>query len=984
MLRCRRMASTYSRSASLQKYLVGQVIHGYEVCRVQPVPDLKLLAVDLRHAGTGSQHLHIDRNDSNNVFCIGFKTNAPDSTGVPHILEHTTLCGSQRYPVHDPFFKMLNRSVANFMNAMTGPDYTFFPFATTNSKDFNNLIEIYLDSTLNPLLTEEDFYQEGWRLEHNNVDDPSSALLFKGVVYNEMKGQVSNNDYFFYNKFQENICPSLQNSGGDPKFITDLAHQDLVDFHARNYHPSNAVTFSYGNLPLNGTLSKLDEFFTGFGKRSSSQGLSSPISLHNDIEVIESGQSDPMLPPEKQVKTSMTWICGPSNDLYNSFLLRIFSNLLLDGQSSVFYKKLIESGLAYEFSVNSGAESMGSKNLLTIGVQGADDINTFRSIVTDTFQGLLKYDFENSKVQAIIHQLELNKKDHKPDFGLQLLYSILPGWLNKTDPIELLKFDELLTNFKEDWRNNGSKIFHDLISKYILKKPCFKFTMTSKAQFNESLKIEEAERLAGKTGNLDETDKKTIFERNLILKDKQSKTEDLSCLPSLKISDIPKIGTFYPLNLDVTNRFMTRLTDTNGISYLRGKKELNNILPFELYQFLPLFADSLTSVGTSMEPFHKIEDEIKLSTGGISYSANVISSPTSLHPRLTFNFSGWSLNSKTDHIPRLWSKLLVETDFRQNKENLRILVKMLASSNLSTVSDSGHSFAKGYAAAQFNVTKAIDESLNGIKQLQLIMKLNKIVEENDDELFEKEMIEPLERIQKLITNNSNLKYFLISDSTSKLNEIKEEIIQKFEINLSKKVDLTTDKIQNYPLLPSYPHTLLSFPFQTYHTSRSLPIDIPYTHAETAALQILTNVMTSTYLHKEIREKNGAYGGGAAYDAVNGTLNYYSYRDPNPLASLDIFKAPTGNITVESVNEAKLRVFQDIDAPVSIRNEGIWNFDNDITDSMRQTRRLALLDVTKQDVDNALEKYILNDSNAVDVVLGPKTDEMNAGWNVIDI
>ncbi|CEP21058.1 unnamed protein product [Cyberlindnera jadinii] len=166
-----RRASSYNQAKVLRKYPIGQNIHGYEITRVLPVPELSLTAVDLTHLRTGSNHLHIDRDDPNNVFSIGFKTNPPNATGVPHILEHTTLCGSVKYPVRDPFFKMLNRSLSNFMNAMTGHDYTFFPFSTTNFKDFENLRSVYLDATFNPLLKEEDFFQEGWRLENENVED---------------------------------------------------------------------------------------------------------------------------------------------------------------------------------------------------------------------------------------------------------------------------------------------------------------------------------------------------------------------------------------------------------------------------------------------------------------------------------------------------------------------------------------------------------------------------------------------------------------------------------------------------------------------------------------------------------------------------------------------------------------------------------------------------------------------------------------------
>ena len=200
---------------------VGEQLHGFTLQRIKQVPELELTALQLQHDKTGAEYLHIARDDANNVFSIGFKTNPPDATGVPHILEHTTLCGSNKFPVRDPFFKMLPRSLSNFMNAFTSSDHTTYPFATTNAQDFKNLMGVYLDATLYPLLKQADFVQEGWRVgPENPLSEEQDNLVFKGVVYNEMKGQVSDATYLFYIKFMEQVYPSLNNSGGDWSIIS--------------------------------------------------------------------------------------------------------------------------------------------------------------------------------------------------------------------------------------------------------------------------------------------------------------------------------------------------------------------------------------------------------------------------------------------------------------------------------------------------------------------------------------------------------------------------------------------------------------------------------------------------------------------------------------------------------------------------------------------------------------------------------------------
>lgn len=253
-----------SNSIAADKYKPGGRYNGFMCTRSQYIQDFNMVAYVFQHERTGLEYLHIDRNDSNNVFSINFRTTPFDSTGLPHILEHSVLCGSERFPVRDPFFKMLNRSLATFMNAMTGPDYTLYPFSSTNEVDYRNLQSIYLDAVLRPNLKYLDFLQEGWRLEHTNLEDKNSKLAFKGVVYNEMKGAFSENSAVFGQKFFNKILPDHTYgyvSGGDPLEIPKLTHEDLVNFHRKYYHPSNARIYSYGNFNLDKTMQYVNEHY---------------------------------------------------------------------------------------------------------------------------------------------------------------------------------------------------------------------------------------------------------------------------------------------------------------------------------------------------------------------------------------------------------------------------------------------------------------------------------------------------------------------------------------------------------------------------------------------------------------------------------------------------------------------------------------------------------------------------------------------------
>ena len=261
----------------------------------------------------------------------------------------------------------MRRSLANFMNAFTAPDYTTYPFATTNHQDFKNLMSVYLDATLNPLLEESDFLQEGWRIGPENPLQSSTSvsanprdndLVFKGVVYNEMKGQMSDAGYLYHTCFQDHIFPSIKNSGGNPERMTELTYAKLKEFHKAHYHPSNARIFTYGDMPLASHTELLHEHLKGFEKRNAHWQPIFPTSLEKGpIHHVVDGPWDPMLEPSRQFKTSTTWLFGPSANVLETFSLGVMSSLLFGGYGSPLFQALIESGLGLDFTPNSGMDS---------------------------------------------------------------------------------------------------------------------------------------------------------------------------------------------------------------------------------------------------------------------------------------------------------------------------------------------------------------------------------------------------------------------------------------------------------------------------------------------------------------------------------------------------------------------------------------------------------------------------------------------------
>ena len=307
---------------------------------------------------------------------------------------------------------MLNRSLSNFMNAFTSGDHTTYPFATTNRVDFNNLMDVYMDATLKPLLLESDFKQEGWRIGPENPAEPGSPLLFKGVVYNEMKGQMSDSSYLYHIRFQDYIFPDLHNSGGDPQKITDLTLEQLRKFHKDHYNPSNAKIFTYGDTPIEGHLSRLDEKLSRFERANVDSDLREPIALTETKTITVQGPVDPLTDRNAQHKTSVSWIMNETADTVESLSLRIMTSYLLDGFGSPLYQGLIDEKLGSDFSPNTGYDTSSKKGILSVGLQNVrkEDLKTVQEKIYEILQKVHDKGFDGKKVEGILHQFELALK----------------------------------------------------------------------------------------------------------------------------------------------------------------------------------------------------------------------------------------------------------------------------------------------------------------------------------------------------------------------------------------------------------------------------------------------------------------------------------------------------------------------------------------------------------------------------------------------
>lgn len=966
----------------------GDNIHGYNVVATKDVPEFDLRAILLKHDKTGAQHLHIDREDANNVFSIGFKTNPPNRTGVPHILEHTTLCGSEKYQVRDPFFKMLNRSLANFMNAMTAQDYTFYPFATTNATDMVNLRDVYLDATLNPLLRELDFSQEGWRLEHEDPNDAKTPIILKGVVFNEMKGQMSNAAYAFYIRYLEQIYPSLNNSGGDPLAIPELTYDGLKDFHKNHYNPGNARTFTYGNIPVGDHLKALNDKFAELKydnvvKSDPKSDYRAPLEFSNrsdNTRIVEDGPIDTLLDESKQHKLSLSWLMGTPNDIYESFCVKIISSLLIDGHSSPIHQKLIDSGLGSAYSPNTGLDSAPAANILSVGLQGVaeSDVATVEQTILDTIKDTIKAGFDKGRIDGLIHQTELARKDQNAKFGMALMNGVLPGWFNQVDPLEALEWNKILEQFQKDMAANP-KFLEDKMQKYLVDSKYFHFQMNPNADYEKNVQKKEDAILTEKLANLSESDKKDIYETGQNLQKMQEEPENLDCLPTLNVEDIPRSKA--RVKLDHTKNpypIQWRLAPTNGLTYFHSIASLEG-LPHEYYPYLPLFTSALTFLGTKTKSMGQLEDEIKLKTGGLDFSVSCSSSPLSLpSSQLNFAMDGVALDKNVSSMFSLFQELLRNTDFT-NVEKLKTMISASTANLSNALAQSGHSFAMLRAASDISPVKQIDDILGGVGQVRF---LSELAAKSESDLVN-DVVPKLQQIAAFaLTREQRFAVTCGQDMQSTNDELVRKFADSFPAESNSKFTTSSLSIPMQEPL----NTLFKLPFQVNYAGIAIP-GVPYTHQDGAPLQVLANMLTHKHLHREIREKGGAYGGGASYNPTDGFFSYYSYRDPNLERTLKTCQeagvwATKRDWTPSDLQEAKLSLFQRIDAPISVKSEGMALYANGLTYEQREKRRQQLLDVKADDVYRVANDYLVKPKKYSVAALGPGYEGMK-DWKVLE-
>ncbi|MCF6267372.1 MAG: insulinase family protein [Desulfuromusa sp.] len=970
---------------SSEKFTSGQIVSGFVVDQIDSLPTINATLIRLHHQQTGARFIHLERDDDNHLFAVGFRTPPEDSTGVAHILEHTALCGSKNFPVRDPFFSMLKRSLNSFMNAMTASDWTLYPFSSMNRKDFHNLLDIYLDAAFYPRLTERDFRQEGHRLEYAVEDDPTTPLEYKGVVYNEMKGAMSDPSSLLSQRLSTHLYPTTTyhyNSGGEPVDIPSLSWQQLRDFHARYYHPSNSYFFSSGNLDLSALLAIVeDRVLQKFDRLELDSAVPLEQRLAAPLRVTEKYPLDQGESLEKRSMVEVGWLCGDINDSFDRLAMSLLAALLLGNPAAPLYKALLDSGLGANLAPGTGYHDDNRTTYFAAGLQGTDPehVAAIETLILETLQQVAETGFSRERIDAAIHRLEFSNREVTGDsypYSLLLLMRLMGPWIHDGDPLEALNFEDNLQKLQDELEKGP--FFENLIRKQLLAnqhrvtlllQPDTKLGSQQESEVRATLdSIEKA---------LSEVERIKLVEMAIELKTAQEAEEDLSCLPTLELTDIPATESAITAETAGAAAVEQYWFDqpTNGIGFVRLNFNLDG-LTAEQQKYLPVFSALLTQVGAGQRDYLQMAEALEAVTGGISARTSILDDPQNTDKFITsFELKGKALVRNSQPLFGLLSDILLAPDF-SDLQRIHTVLNQMQVSLENSVPQSGHTYAARVAAASLSQVGWLREQWSGLSQVALIREL---------------AAKPVEELAVLAEIMSATARQLFTQSgLSVAVTVEKENFTPFRTVLSDLLDaLPQDKssdtgvAENFVPQPKQQGLIWSIPVN--YVTRVFRA-VPYTHADSAALLVLAKLLRAEFLHREIREKGGAYGGLAGYNAEAGQFSLLSYRDPHIVRTLQVYDqaidwAVAGDFPKDAIKEAVLAVFGDLDKPLSPAGAGAEEFANirqGMTLEMRNRMRQQLLAVDVSALQRVAEKYLKNGVSSVAVLAGePALQQANS-------
>ncbi|XP_074330067.1 presequence protease 1, chloroplastic/mitochondrial-like [Apium graveolens] len=961
---------------------------GFEKVSEQFIQECKSNAVLFRHKKTGAEVMSVSNEDENKVFGVVFRTPPKDSTGIPHILEHSVLCGSRKYPLKEPFVELLKGSLHTFLNAFTYPDRTCYPVASTNAKDFYNLVDVYLDAVFFPKCVEDihTFQQEGW---HHELNDPSEDIIYKGVVFNEMKGVYSQPDNILGRSSQQAIFPDNTygvDSGGDPLDIPKLTFDEFKEFHRKYYHPSNARIWFYGDDDPIERLRILSEYLDMFDASTApNESIIKPQKLFLEpVRIIKKYPATEGGELEKKHMVCLNWLISDKPlDLETELALGFLDHLLLGTPASPLRKILLESSLG-EAIVGGGVESDLLQPQFSIGLKSVskEDIQKVEDLVMDTLKYLAETGFEADAVEASMNTIEFSLRENNTGSsprGLVLMLQSIGKWIYDMDPFEPLKYQKPLMALKAKIAAEGSKaVFAPLIEKFILNNP-HRVTIemqpdAKKASCDEAAERELLDNLKAGMSNEDLAKLVRATQELRLKQETPDPPEALKRVPSLSLQDISKKPLQIPIEIGDINGVKVLQHDlfTNDVLYSEVLFDMSS-LKQELLPLVPLFCQSLMEMGTKDMEFVQLNQLIGRKTGGISVYPFTSSVRGKVDPCSHMIVRGKAMSGRTEDLFNLINRIIQDVQFTDQKR-----FKQFISQSKAQMEDqllgSGHGIAAARMEAKLNVAGWINEQMGGVSYLEFLQALEEKVDLNWNEISSS-----LEEIRKSLFTKSGCLINLTADGKNLTNS--EKYVSKFLDSLP-----TSSSVKSKTWTARLPSTseAIVIPTQVNYVGKAANLyETGYEFNGSA--YVISKHISNTWLWDHVRVSGGAYGGFCDFDTHSGVFSFLSYRDPNLLKTLDVYDGTSDflrelEMDDDALTKAIIGTIGEVDSyqlPDAKGYSSLLRYLLGVKEEERQKRREEILSTSLGDLKEFAETINSIKDNGVVVAVASADDVNNA-------
>ena len=960
----------------------------FELLRQQYIDALNVQVYQCRHKKTGAVHYHLASELDENVFLVAFRTQPMDNKGAAHILEHTALCGSKKYPVRDPFFSMIRRSLNTFMNAFTAADWTCYPFATQNKKDFDNLLSVYLDAAFFANLHPLDFAQEGIRIE---LEDQQP--VFKGIVFNEMKGACSAPNDQLYHHLAHHLYPSTTyhyNSGGDPKAIPDLSYAQLLDFYQSHYHPSNAVFMSFGDAQLYDLQEKfeaqaLQHFEAGQTLHSiPEQRLSAPLQVRESYAIDAEDLS------HKSYHV-LAWLLPESSNIQLRLGMRIVEGILMENSASPLRNYLETCKLGRSVGPFMGVDDSNYELTFYCALQESepDVADAFEQGVLDKLAEIAAQPIDAEIVEAILHQIELHQREVGGDgtpYGLSLLLNGLTGAIHHGDPIAIWDVDAALADIRAQLRD--PMWLSGLIQTHLIDNPHrVRLTMAPDAEQSARDQAQETARLQQIAEQLDDAARQQIIEQSAALKQRQATVDNLELLPKVNLEDIPaalKRIDAIPHAFSIGQQQLPLHlyhAGTNGLYYQQVLIELDDDVIHSPY--LPLLTVLMGEVGAGSDNYLQLQQQQTAISGGVGMGLSVRSDRE--HKEQISSLLSLSTKALHQHPAAMDLLKHAFVDMRfDEKDRIIELLQQRKAQWQARISSSAHSYAMQIASRNMSALASRDYHITGLGALAW---LNTLVDSiSHDEQAYQQLINALQALHQRLLRAPK-RFLLVCEAQhsdahlAHLARIWQDHPVQQPVDQAA-IDPAQSAVATMATADNQDEAWL-IQTNVQFCAAAYPA-VAASHPDAAAFMVLGAYLRNSFLHTAIREQGGAYGGGAGYDGNSCSFRFYSYRDPRLSETFSAFQQSIDWLLQQEqpehlLEEAILGLIASMDKPGSPAGEAIsscYAALHQRDHQFRQQLRQRILAVTLDDLRQITQQY-LKQNKPVRAVVAPinRQDEL---------